>query len=403
MEKSPSLRNTIAIFAVTQILTWGSMYYAFAILAHDMGRSLGIGAEWIFGAFSWSLLVAGVCSTPVGILLDRHGGRPVMMIGSLVCGAGFLLLSQAQGGTTYFLAWTVLGVSMSALLYEGAFAALTHLFPLQSRKAISTLTLFGGFASTVFWPLTLALNGALGWRNTVMMFAFVHLMVCLPLHAMLAKGGALATHKPRSGSPDFSLKQALRHPAFWQLAFAFSANSFIFSALSVHLIPILNGLGHSMSNVVWMAMLIGPMQVAGRVSEMLFARYTRPQAVGKLCFSILPAALFALLFFGQNQVAVALFCILYGLSNGILTIVRGTVPQILFGSRNYGAISGALAGPALVSKAAGPLAIALVIQMNSSPAMLFGLLLAFSLASLAFYLLAVRSHAATAVDLAHPG
>jgi len=142
-----------------------------------------------------------------------------------------------------------------------------------------------------------------------------------------------------------------------------------------------------------MAAMIGPMQVLGRVGEMAFAARSRPQTVGKICFAMLPGALLALLFFGTHQFAVALFCILYGLSNGILTIVRGTVPQVLFGARNYGAISGALSGPSLLMKAAGPLAIAAVIQFNSSPAMLFGLLFACSLASLSFYLLAVRTDA----------
>jgi len=165
----------------------------------------------------------------------------------------------------------------------------------------------------------------------------------------------------------------------------------VFSALSVHLIPILQHFGHPLATVVIMAAMIGPMQVLGRVGEMAFASRTRPQTVGKLCFAMLPGALLALLFFGSHQAAVALFCILYGLSNGILTIVRGTVPQALFGERNYGAISGALSGPSLLMKAAGPLAIAAVIQFNASPVLLFGLLFACAMASLLFYMMAVRT------------
>src|SRR5690606_4914886 len=124
---------------------------------------------------------------------------------------------------------------------------------------------------------------------------------------------------------------AVSHPAFWKLAFAFATNAFIFSALSVHLIPILNRLGHPVATVVLFAAIIGPMQVAGRIGEMVFAGRTRPQTVGKVTFATLPAALLALVFFGVHQWAIGLFCVLYGLSNGILTIVRGTIPQALFG------------------------------------------------------------------------
>jgi MFS family permease len=389
---SPRSARTIAILAVTQIVSWGCLYYAFAILARDIEGALGLPAELVFGAFSWSLLVAGIAATPVGMLIDRHGGRLVMGAGSLLAAAGFFLLSAAQGPLSYFAAWTVLGVAMSGTLYDAAFATLNYRYGAGARRAISTLTLFAGFASTVFWPLTLTLNTVLGWRDSYVWFGALQLALCLPLHLLLDRVPertviAASTH-PRS---DLSLQQALRHPAFWSLAFAFSANSFIFSALSVHLIPILQGYGHPAATVVWMAALIGPMQVAGRLAEMTIARRAHPAAVGKVCFAILPAALLALLLFGHRQWAMALFCVLYGLANGVLTIVRGTVPQRLFGARNYGAISGALAAPSLLAKAAGPLVVAAVLARHAAPGVLFGILLACALASLALFALAVRA------------
>ena len=389
--------RTIAILAVTQLVSWGTLYYAFTIVARDIEHALGLRAEVVFGAFSWSLLVAGLAATPVGILIDRHGGRLPMAAGSLLSAAGLLLLSGAQGPVSYFAAWTVLGLGMSGALYDAAFATLNTHFGAGARRAISTLTLFGGFASTVFWPLTLKLNTLGGWRQTYLWYALLQVLLCLPLHLLLdsAPVPAPRASSVRSGA-DFSLQQALRHPAFWTLACAFSANSFIFSALSVHLIPILQSYGHPVGTVVLMAALIGPMQVAGRLAEMTIARRAHPATIGKVCFAIMPAALLALLFFGQQQWAMALFCVLYGLANGILTIVRGTLPQLLFGARNYGAISGALAGPSLLAKAAGPLAVAAVMQFNSSPAVLFGMLLAFALSSMLFFMLAVRSQARTA-------
>ncbi|WP_426177806.1 MFS transporter [Massilia sp. TWR1-2-2] len=401
MHSRASNIKIIALLAVPQVIAWGTLYYAFAVLAADIGRELGWRAETVFGAFSWSLLVGGLVAAPAGMLLDRLGGRVVMAAGSLLCGIGFIMLSRAHTLLAYYLAWTVLGAAMAATLYEAAFATLNHHFGVAARQAISTLTLFAGFASTIFWPLTLHVNTAIGWRDTYLLYAALQLGLCLPLHVLLGPT-APAAARPQSnqGAPDFTLRQALRHSTFWSLAFAFSANSFIFSALSVHLIPILQRLGHPLGTVVFMAALIGPMQVAARIVERAFAARSRPQTVGKVAFGALPAGLLALLFFGTHQTALALFCVCYGASNGILTIARGTVPQVLFGPRNYGAISGAMSAPAMLSKAAGPLAVAAVIEWNSSPAVLFGLLFAFAIASLLFYLMAVRSDVpATATQL----
>lgn len=382
--------KTIGILGFTQIAAWGALYYAFAILAADIQRELGWRAEIVFGAFSWSLLVAGLAATPVGILLDRHGGRIVMGCGSLMCGAGLIALSMAHSILHYFAAWTVIGIAMAAVLYEAAFATITRQFKLGARKGISRLTLFGGLASTVFWPLTLKMNGQFGWRETYLIYGLLQLLVCAPLHAMLSGANAQAVSTVAQPVRHYTLQEAVRHPTFWKLAFAFATNSFVFSALSVHLIPLLQQFGHPLAAIVWFTALIGPLQVIGRIGEMTFADRTRPQSVGKITFGSLPAALLALLFLGQHQWAIAAFCALYGLGNGILTIVRGTIPQALFGTENYGAISGAMAGPSLVAKAAAPLAIAAVVQGSASPYPILIVLLATSVVSLGFYLAAIR-------------
>lgn len=384
--------RTIGILAVTQIASWGSLYYAFAIVAAAIGADLQLAPELVFGAFSVSLLVTGVCSTPAGILLDRFGGRWIMAAGSLICGAGLIWLSYANGPVSYFGAWIVLGVAMALTLYEAAFATISRKFASDARQAISTLTLFAGFASTIFWPLTLQLSKLLGWRDTYFWFGAAQLAICLPLHMLL---GADAPRERRNSSTpvrSHTLAEALRHAAFWKLAFAFSANTFVFSALSVHLIPLLRDMGHAAGLAVLMAALIGPMQVIGRVLERTVARNAMPQTVGKFTFAALPAALLALLLFGHQAWAIALFCILYGLSNGILTIVRGTIPQALFGRENYGAISGAMAGPSLLSKAAGPLAAAWILRAGTPP-ILIAILLFSAIGSLLFYLSALGRQA----------
>jgi MFS family permease len=344
----------------------------------------------VFGAFSWALLVAGLAATPVGILLDRHGGRHVMAFGSLLCFIGLAWLSRCHGVLSYYLAWTLIGLAMALTMYEAAFATINRKFETGSRRAISTLTLFGGFASTVFWPLSAKLHAVLGWRDTYLCYAIVQLLVCMPLHLWLGADPARTGRGlPTGALRDHTLAEALRHPAFWTLALAFSANTFTFSAMAVHLIPLLERLGQPAAMAVLLAALIGPMQVLGRVGEMTLARDTAPQTVGKLTFAMLPAALLLLALAGSQAWAAALFCVLYGLSNGILTIVRGSIPQALFGRENYGAIAGAMAGPSLLSKAAGPLVAAIVLRHASGPEMLLFVLLAVSLASLACYLRAV--------------
>jgi predicted MFS family arabinose efflux permease len=387
----------IRLLAFTQIAAWGSLYYAFAIVAPDIQREFGWRTETVFGAYSWSLLVAGLASTPAGILLDRFGGRMVMGCGSLLAAAGLAVLALSHSIAVYFIGWTLIGAAMAMVLYEAAFATINREFHLQSRKAISVLTLFGGLASTVAWPLTLYLNARFGWRDTFLFYAGVQCLLCAPLHGLLPGSRQVVKRTLLQAditARNFTLREAVQDPTFWKLAFAFATNMFIFSALSAHLIPMLQRFGHSAGTAVLMATLIGPMQVAGRMAEMTVAHRILPQTIGKLTFSFLPMALLALLFYGDRQFAVAGFCILYGVSNGILTIVRGTVPQTLFGRENYGAISGALAGPSLLAKAAGPIVAASFIGFDDSPRSLLTGLLAISAASLLCFLAAIRSHRA---------
>jgi predicted MFS family arabinose efflux permease len=383
----------VRFLAFTQIVSWGSLYYAFAIVAPDIQRETGWRTELVFGAYSWSLLLSGLMSTPMGVLLDRHGGRYVMGSGSVLAAAGLALLATGHSIAAYVAGWSVIGVAMAMVLYEAAFATINREFLQHSRKGISVLTLFGGLASTVFWPLTLKLNGMLGWRETFLVYAGIHLLLCAPLHALIPAGERRKAIAHPDAPRDYTLHEAVRDPVFWKLAFSFAANLFIFSVLAAHLIPMLQRFGHSASAAVWASALIGPMQVAGRIGEMAFAHRIRPQTVGKLTFAFLPAALLALLFFGEREFAIATFCILYGMSNGVLTIVRGTIPQALFGRKNYGAISGALAGPSLLAKAAGPVAGAAFIAYNPAPQGLLGILFAVSLASLGCFLAAVKAHA----------
>ena len=386
--------KTIGLLAFTQVLSWGSLYYAIAILGPEIQKEMNWRAEIVIGAFSWSLLVCGMFSTHVGIMLDRYGGWRVMGVGSLVCGCGLIGLSQIHSIASYYFTWTVLGIGMALSLYEAAFATINHHFTTEARQTISTLTFFGGFASTIFWPLTLNLNTIVGWRKSYLIYGVAQIIICLPLHFVLSKEDPIKrSAKTNAGFvKNFTLIEAIKHPTFWQLAFAFSANSFVFSAISVHIIRLLKQFGHDAKFAVMCASFIGPIQAVARIAEKTFAKTVSPQVIGSFSFSALPVALLALLVFSTNEYAVILFCILYGVSNGVSTILKGTIPQVFFGTENYGAISGAMAGPSLFLKAAGPLIIAMIIEHASSSYYITGTLLLFSLASLFFYIIAIKEN-----------
>ncbi|WP_342113418.1 MFS transporter [Pseudoduganella sp. OTU4001] len=383
--------SPVWVLGVTQVISWGILYYAFGVMAPAIQAELQLAPAQLYGAFSWAVLVAGVASVPVGILIDRIGGRRVMAAGSLVSGAGLLVLAWCSGVAGYFAAWTVMGAGMAMTLYEAAFATLNRSLREASRKAISNVTLMGGLASTVFWPLTAWLLGRQDWRQTCLVFAAALLAVCLPLHLLLDDGAPPAPALARKdGQQHYSLRQAVAEPVFWLLASVFAAHAFTFSALSVHMIPLIRRIGHAGHLAVTLAALIGPMQVAGRLVERALVGRATPQAVGVVTFAGLPAALLVLYALGASAWAVVLFCLIYGMTNGVLTILRGTLPQAVFGHAHYGAIAGALAAPSLIAKAGAPLLLAFMLEGGAYQPLLGGLFL-LSLASFALYLFAVRS------------
>jgi predicted MFS family arabinose efflux permease len=391
------IRKPVVVLAVTQVLSWGMLYYAFGVLASRIQADLGLSASQAFGAFSWSVLVAGLAAPLVGACIDRHGGRWIMVAGSLVASMGLWRLAAASSFQGYMVGWTLVGIAMSLTLYEAAFATLNRALASDAGKAISTVTLLGGLASTAFWPLTEALAVRVGWRDTLMLYGLVQLLACAPAHFLL--DGTREGVAPLPQHRGVTLPQAVRHSQFWLLAAAFAINAFIFAALSVHLIRVVRALGHSMELALMLAALVGPMQVAGRLVERTWASRTPPAVVGIYTFAALPVSLFAIAVYGNEAFGVAAFCLLYGLSNGVLTILRGTLPAAMFGRRHYGAISGALAAPALLAKASGPLLFAVALDQFGARQVLLPLVL-MSLASFAVFVRAIGKRASWTADAA---
>jgi len=363
-QRAASPWSVVWALSVTQIISWGSLFYAFSVLLAPIEQQTGWARDAIVGAFSLGLLVAGIGAVAVGLLLDRFGGRLVMSLGSLIGAVALAFMSEAQSLATFYVAWAAVGVAGAMLLYEPAFAVIYATFDLNARKAITALTLVAGFASTVFWPLTQTLVSGLGWRHTILVLGVMNLVVCLPIHTVLlpargaqwrrSAGAARALRDHRRLGPILKAK------SFWLLALAFTANILAFSALSVHLIPLLHEKGFAPMHAVWLAALVGPMQVTGRLIEFTVGRRFSPRVVGLVALGLLPLALVALMFTSSSLRMGFAFAVLYGASNGVMTIIRATMPAEMFGRDHYGSVNGALAAPVVASRAAGPLAASLI-------------------------------------------
>jgi MFS family permease len=384
--------GTVAALGVAQIISWGSLYYAFSFLITPLMEASGGDKPTVFAAFSLGLLVSGLLSAPIGALIDRRGGRGVMTAGSL--GGAVLLASLAHVQSVFALyaVWAGLGAVMAATLYDPAFAVISRLFAANYRRAITMLTLFGGFASTVFWPLTQFLIAEIGWRQALLVLAALNLIVCVPVHwRVLAPGRPGAPRRPVAPAGPGAFRAALRTPVFYLLALAFTGNALVFSATQVHLMSMLQAKQLSAASAALVGAMIGPMQVTGRVLELAFASRLSASAVGILAMAFLPIALWVLHIAGVQWPLLAAFAVIYGIGNGAMTIVRGAIPAELFGRDAYGAINGAMAAPVTVAKAAGPLVAALLFVALGGYDGTLWVLIAIGAVSTAVFVLATRA------------
>jgi hypothetical protein len=384
----------ISALGIAQIISWGTLFYAIAVLGEAMRSELGISATWLFGAFTIGLLISGIVSPAVGGLVDAQGGRFVLSWGSVLGAVALALIASAHGLLLLLLGWSLAGVAMAACLYDPAFATLHQLTGTSYRRAVTALTLFGGFASTVFWPASQWLLDNVGWRETLWIYAGLHLAVCLPLHLGFVPAHAAGAAADADIAVGADAVPGVAPPrrtggraSYVWLAAAFSVAAFLSATLSAHLIGLLKSAGLTARDAVLVSSLIGPMQVVGRIAEFTFARRLSPLSVGALAFALMTAGLTCLaLIDGLSAMAFA-FAVLYGWSNGVMTIVRGTVPAVLFGRRNYGALLGRLALPAFVAKAVAPVAFTLVFAASlPRVAPLWSLVLAAVLAQVGYRL-----------------
>ena len=352
---------------ITQITAWGTSFYCLGVLAKPIVADTGWPLTTVFLGFSVALLVMGFISTWVGRIIDRVGARAVMCIGTIIVSAGLLALSQVRDPVTYLAIWAVLGIGMRCCLYDAAFAALVQVTPKRGRKAISYLTLYGAYASTVFWVIGHYLNEAYGWRGTLIAFAAINLGICLPLNWLgLARRDpvkATAPEKSSTPSPEGPvLEGRMRVIGMFLFALIMSLNGFVFGIISIQLVPLLEAAGLAGATAVWVASLKGHGQFVGRVVEIFFGRNLKAMTIARIAIGVVPASLLLLFLAHGELVQLVAFTLLLGAAQGVITIVRGAVPLALFGAKGYGTVLGVVATPILFVNALSPAIFALLVD-----------------------------------------
>jgi MFS family permease len=375
----------VAALAVTETVSWGVLYYTFAVFLVPMQRELGWSRAELSGAFSLALATSAVAAFPVGRWLDRHSPRPLMTLGSLLGALLVLAWSRVDDLLTFYLLWAGIGLAMACVLYEVAFTVVTKWFRERPRRALTAVTLVGGFASFVFSPLSSWLIEAHGWREALVVLAVVLAVTTVPLHTLFVRrppsfdNGAPALTLPDPESPireaNVAAGAALASSAFWYLTLAFVLSSFAISAVAVHLIPYLLEGGRSASFAAFAAGLMGLMQVPGRI---VFATATRsaPRRHEAPAVFLLQAVGLAILAATTSVPGVIVAVSLFGMGNGMATLVRATALAEAYGSASYGSIGGAAATCATGARAVAPVAAAAAYAVASGYAPLLWVLAA---------------------------
>jgi MFS family permease len=348
--KGPSARIVVSALGIAQILAWGSSYYLPAVLAAPIAAETGWPLGWVIGGLSLGLLVAGLISPMVGRRIHAQGGRRVLAASAILLAIGMTVLALSPSLPVYLGGWMIMGLGMACGLYDAAFSTLGQLYRDEARRAIAALTLFGGFASTVCWPLSAFLVAQLGWRGACATYALIHLAIVLPLYLVSLRGERRAPTGEKRAPSAAPAAISLSLP-FVLLAAAITFSALISTILSVHLLAILQARDIALAAAVALGALVGPAQVGARFVEMMIARWHHPiwtMPASALFMALGIAALWA------ELPVLSLALVLYGAGLGIESIARATLPLALFAPDHYARIMGKLAFPSFIAQAAAP-------------------------------------------------
>jgi MFS family permease len=357
---TPPQLPLILALGTTQTLAWASSYYLPAILADPIGRDLGISSNWIFAAFSASLVLSAFIGPRVGRQIDLVGGRSVLCISNLALAAGLAVLGLSYSIPVLVVAWLLLGLGMGMGLYDAAFGALGRIYGEGARRSITGITLLAGFASTVGWPLTALGLETIGWRNTCFAWAAAHIVLGLPLNFFMLPvvAGARAA-VANAVKPHIPIDRPMM-----LLAFAFASAWTVTGAMAAHFPRILEAAGATPVQAIAAGALIGPAQVAARVVEAGLLSRFHPLLSTRLACITHPIGAAIVGIFGGG--AAGVFAVFHGSGNGVLTIARGTLPLAIFGPQNYAYRLGLIGAPSRMAQAVAPLAFSFLIEFMGS-------------------------------------
>ena len=367
MDETPApigARRAVIVLGITQTIGYGCSSYLPASLADSMAGGVGASSSMVFGCVSAAMFLQAFIAPRFGRAVDSRGCRNLLSGASLLLAAGLVGLSFSQTLWQLALAWVVIGFGMASGLYDIAFAGLVGWFGAEARRSITGVTLIAGFASTIAWPLTAYLEHHLGWRGACQVWAAINLIIALPLHLSLPRDRPHAVaHSEVTSAPEVELDAFARRQMIL-LALALAVMAGVGSIMAAHLPRLLTAMGATASAAIAAGMLVGPAQVIARFGEFLLVRHIHPLVSGRISLVMFPLGAAALLLAGPG--AGAVFAILYGAGNGLFTIVRGTLPLALFGSKNYGGRLGTLNIPSRIIGALAPVIFAVGLERSVS-------------------------------------
>ncbi|WP_237358558.1 arsenite efflux MFS transporter ArsK [Rhizobium etli] len=354
----------VSALGMTQIIGYGTLYYSFSILAPEMAEDLGLTLAQVFGIFSASLFIVGLSATYIGKQMDRMGAATILTIGSALSALTLALCAWSPSVFVFALAIILIEISSGMVQYQAAFAALVQSDPRTASRSITYLTLIGGFASTIFWPITAALVGYLTWREIYLVFAALNLFVCMPLHLWMARKGKAEGVRGVNRAREHvvgAVSPERRRGAMIVVSAAFAILGFTLASVLAHMVPMLGTLGLGTTAVV-IGSLFGPAQVMSRLVNMIFGTSLSPPMLAVISAALMVLGIVVLAVTGNSLPGAAAFAICLGLGSGINSIAQGSLPLYLFGSDGYGAITGKMAAARLALGAAAPFAFAAAMQ-----------------------------------------
>lgn len=355
------LENTLLGFA--QILLWGGSFFLLSVLGEPMMKESGFSHQLVYGSLSASIFISGIVSPMIGKIINKGGKNYILLFSGVVMASGLIILSLAENEILFILSWIVIGLAMGMGLYDALFASLGEKYGKGASRSIVQITLISGFATTVAWPLLAMLNENFGWRKTVLMYAIILMLLTFLIHWFtifknktvinataktndLQKTDVTTTHIP-------NLKNA-----FHLLLINFTIGSFLMTGIYIYLLDILKNNQFSLEQAISIGALLGPSQVGVRVLDILFPKKT-PISTGIISSIAITIGLIFLTFCGNSA---SIGVVIFGLGNGMRSILRGTLPLEIFGQKIYALMIGKLAILPLVAQAVTPLIGGLVIQ-----------------------------------------